>query len=131
MVKKEVLMNKDGQPYLTVKGEELVEYVLEEGDLFVPQINNAIVKSGKFISYSMPVNLKDKIGQHFDNIFVKLTETQANAIKKVENITETLFKAVEYENKYGKFIGFEYLNNEKKWTKIVSNLPKKVEDFEL
>lgn len=132
MVKKEMLVNKDGKPYLTKKGEQLIEYTLEDGDIFVPQSTKPIVQTGKFVSYSMPVKLKDvNTGEKLDDIFIKLTETQANSLKKIDNIINVLFKAVKYENKFGTFIGFEYMDENKNWNKIVSNPPKTLEDFGL
>jgi hypothetical protein len=99
----------------------LVENIIEDGDQFIPQINDAKVKSGKYDSYSLLVNLKDKNGIH-NEVWIKLTKAQAVVIAECEEPTQHLFKVNEYVNKFGTFLGIGWKDRKK---------PKTFEDFKM
>jgi len=92
-MKAEVIKNKDGQPYKTTDGKNLVDFTLEEGDVFIPSFtgNNAIIekkqKGSEFSTWVIKAKVQDKNGKDIvkdgeKEIFIKLTPTQKNAIQK-------------------------------------------------
>jgi len=103
-MKRKQIYKDDGTPYLTKEGEPIFENTLELGDSFIPKINKPIVKEGKFINYSIPVDLIDKDKNKFEGIFIKLTPTQAQSISTTEDANQKLFKTYSYKNEFGEFI---------------------------
>ncbi len=102
----EEIKNKEtGELYKTESGETLKEYIIEEGDKFIPKISTCIERAGKYINYKLPVDLVTKDGVQFEDIFITLTKSQAMIINDTVDCTQQLFTVYEYSNKYGNFLG--------------------------
>jgi hypothetical protein len=126
----EIKNKETGEVLKTKSGEPLQDNYLEEGDMFVPQIDEPIIKKGKFDSYSIPVSLIDVNQKQYDRVWIRLTEGLANALKKAEEpASQTLYKVIKFENKYGEFLGLEFLDKSSKWQKCGGTIPKTIDDF--
>ncbi len=102
----EEITNKEtGEKYKTKSGETLKEYIIEDGDKFIPKIPKCIERYGKYINYSLPVDLITKDRVVFEGIFITLSKSQAEIINNTEEPTQQLFKVYQYSNKYGNFLG--------------------------
>jgi len=117
MVTSELLKNKEGKLLKTKEGKDLVDYRLESGDEFIPQIN-------KVLEYTREVDVKGKLQQitnyklnaivkGFEEetpIFLTLTPTQAKTLQKKQDegviLVKNVFTAYTYTSeKYGEQIG--------------------------
>lgn len=119
------LTNKETGEVLKTKedGKTLVEHRLEPGDEFIPlfssvkeEKHDAVVKGKKTVitRYVIKARVRDKDKKvceydGSDEIFVTLTESQANTLKKKIDagilLTQTLFCAYTYENEHGEQVG--------------------------
>jgi len=104
MITKQIL-KKDGTPYFNKEDKILVENKLEAGDKFVPNIDTPITREGEYKSYSIPVSVFTKTGDTKDNVFITLTQSQADQITKTVDANQQLWTAYEYTNEFGTFIG--------------------------
>lgn len=133
--------DKTGKTMQTQTGVNLVEHTLEEGDIIIPSFNSVNTRINEYTdtegkkkaakNYSIKALVKNKEGQQQEHngekeIFVKLTEAQANSLtKKAENgveLTQNMFIVYKYENQYGEQLGIGLHKERKK--------PKTFEDFE-
>lgn len=123
----EILKNKAGEELKTKEGILMYRNYLEEGDEFIPQRNNVleqtreveVTEKGKQVkktltNYSILVQIQKKDGEIIKQegkteIFLELTQTQANSLKKKKeegiDISQHVFRAYTYSNKYGEQIG--------------------------
>ena len=120
-----LINEKTKEIYTSKEGIELVENTFEVGDIFIPK-NNSIISKKKEITtkkgelktiteYTLVATIrdnKDKIIKINDSeeIFVKLTPTQAKSLQKKLNedvlINQKVFEVRTYESKeYGEQIG--------------------------
>jgi len=120
-----LINEKTKEIYTSKEGVELVENTLEVGDIFIPK-NNSIIskkkeittKEGKkktIVEYTLVATIKDKEGNIMkindsEDIFVKLTPTQAKSLLKKLNedvlINQKVFEVRTYESaEYGEQIG--------------------------
>jgi len=121
--------NKDGIVLTTREGIELEELRFESGDEFIPIFNKVlektnegveVVKNGKkskqnITNYSIKCRARDRNKQKVihkgnDEIFVTLTPTQAESLKKKSEdgieLNQNIFVAYKYKSKdYGEQIG--------------------------
>jgi len=99
------ILKKDGTPYITMEEEPLIENRLEAGDKFIPNLNEPIMRDGLFKSYTIPVSIFTKDGETKENVFITLTSSQADQIRKTVDANQQLWTAYEYTNEFGTFIG--------------------------
>lgn len=139
-MKTENITTKEGAEMQTKEGKPLVEHRFEIGDEFIPSYNTVLEKTKevevkgkmqKITNYSIKAKVRNgETGEPYLNgeeVFVTLTEAQANTLKKKteegKELNQLLFVVYEYESeKYGKQIGVGEKKDRKK--------PKTFEDFE-
>jgi len=125
MKSQKIINEKTKEVYTSKEGVELVENIFEVGDIFIPK-NNSIIskkkeittKEGKkktIVEYTLIASVKDSKGNIIkindsEDIFVKLTPTQAKSLQKKLNedvlINQKVFEVRTYESaEYGEQIG--------------------------
>jgi hypothetical protein len=113
--------NKQGEVLTTKEGEPLTENRFEPGDQFIPQYNTVLEKvrevekdgkKKKIPNYFINAKVKNKDGNilnNGENIFITLTQTQAERLKQLADegtvLNQNLFVVYSYENQYGDQIG--------------------------
>lgn len=115
MVLKSIVKNEKGETLKTKEGVELVDYKLEDGDVFIPIHNSLLTNSntrkvdGKektIVNHKLKVKVKGhpKEGEE-EEIFVSLTPAQAKSLnKKISEdvlLNQNLFQAYTYKDSEG------------------------------
>ena len=112
MVNSTIIKNKDGEVLTTKDGVELMNHILEVGDIFIPLSNSIMTtkrvaeveEKGKKIKKTIEnYKLKIKVLEHKDEfIFVSLTPSQAKSLTKKINdgvlLNQHLFCAYTYKD---------------------------------
>lgn len=97
MKKQEFVNQKDNS-----KG---VNYKLEAGDVLTVRFSSPkVLTAGQFPAYSIGVTTPDG-----EDVYVRLTKAQHDALLKLGDLTGKKIEAYEYENKYSKQKGTKYV----------------------
>lgn len=133
-MKAEQIKNQEGEVMTTKTGKTLMKYTLEAGDEFIPCYNNVQEKKNEveikgkkttITNYFIKAIVRSKDTEEVykdtegeEELYISLTEAQANTLKKKVNegkeLNQLLFVVYEYESKdYGTQIGVGEKSNMK------------------